>query len=544
MCYDSDVRYKHKKIYKMDNAFSKKGIVFLLLLFYNDLSIEMIKVNKKIIVIGISLLFLALLVGGGTYAFYEWISSSTDVIFDVEGLRVRYVGGADIVGASLIPTRTKEEGISKTIYVELDSTQIVTPTPTLSLYLDLTEFPSPLADASFKWEFYKNDEINPLMTGSFFGYAQGDTIELITNEDITSTMDTYKIILWIDGNEDNNSDMQGQPFLFNLRATGANSVLGYYYELEGIIYKEDGSVCELCDVTVHSDPITTKTTETGYYYLEEIPVGSHTLIVEEKGNEIINDKFRLKKDVTSSITDREVRLNDNSALIFKGGQKRKISQLNFQNKDTLIVRKNDTYKYYLGTDLGIDELFTIDSLILNGGTRVCEENDELVTNINELSNGTHTIKCTVKSRTGITQMSTITVNIDDVIPTISAKTSSNSVTKGTSKLATSYFNIGSYGYTGGTTVCQAGIKTITNISSLTVGSYTLSCTMTTGAGKTATASTSLTIKSTSTSGVPSNCQLMSSSQSCTLSSTCSTIYGYQYKTGPKRCISGRCYYCP
>lgn len=103
--------------------------------------------NKKIKLI-IGIVVLMLLTFGATYAFYEWVSNdNTNITFDVDGLKVRYEGGANITGVSLVPTDTKEEGILKTIDVELDSDQVITPTPSLSLYLDLTAFPSALSDA-------------------------------------------------------------------------------------------------------------------------------------------------------------------------------------------------------------------------------------------------------------------------------------------------------------------------------------------------------------------------------------------------------------
>lgn len=137
------------------------------------------------------LLSLLLLIGGVTYAFYEWTSDNTDVAFHVDGLKVIYNGGTNITDSSIIPTSTKEEGVLKTVEIQLDSSQVITPTPTVSLSLELTAFPSFLADSSFKWELYKNDEIEALATGDFSGKIQGDTIHLISNQNVTNNKDIY-----------------------------------------------------------------------------------------------------------------------------------------------------------------------------------------------------------------------------------------------------------------------------------------------------------------------------------------------------------------
>lgn len=185
--------------------------------------------KKKTGLIMVLVLVLALLVGGVTYAFYEWLSSdNTDVTFDVEGISIKYSGGpnfstGDLEKNKIKPVASYDQGISKKIEVQLDSDQVITPTPTMTLYMDLTEFPSPLADASFKWEVYFNDETTPLATGNFLGMQQGDTITLVSERTISNEKDIYEIFLWIDGNEENDSNMQGHPFKFTIHASGANA---------------------------------------------------------------------------------------------------------------------------------------------------------------------------------------------------------------------------------------------------------------------------------------------------------------------------------
>ena len=178
--------------------------------------------GKKILITTVIAIAIVVL-GGFTYAFYEWSSSETNVGVNVDGLRIIYNGGNSISNANLIPTATKEEGVVKSISVQLDSNQVITPTPSMDLYLDLTTFPSNLADASFIWEVYKDNVL--LNSGNFSDKVQGDSIKILDARTITSTLDTYDIYLWINGNMENDSSMQNQTFAFNIHANGINALL-------------------------------------------------------------------------------------------------------------------------------------------------------------------------------------------------------------------------------------------------------------------------------------------------------------------------------
>ena len=105
--------------------------------------------NKKFI---IGVIVLLLLMVGGTYAYYRWVSSNNmNVEVTIEGGTVTFVGGDNITG-TLIPTATKEEGIKKDVTVKADTIGA-----TLNLYMDLTTMPDELKEKSFEYEVYYND---------------------------------------------------------------------------------------------------------------------------------------------------------------------------------------------------------------------------------------------------------------------------------------------------------------------------------------------------------------------------------------------------
>ena len=176
------------------------------------------------IIIGVSILILSV---GGTLAYYIW-SSNTNAIVNTEVCTptVTFAGGSTINGVDMIPVLTKEEGTIKDIEVKKNST--CNRDVTMNLYLELTTFPTELAESSFVYELYKNSETMAIASGNFSNKKEGDTITLLSNQILNTSKDTYTLYIYIDGNVDNPSTMAGKNFLFKLWGSG-----------EGAIYKEN-----------------------------------------------------------------------------------------------------------------------------------------------------------------------------------------------------------------------------------------------------------------------------------------------------------------
>ena len=126
----------------------------------------------------------------------------------------------------MIPVLTKEEGTIKDIEVKKNST--CNRDVTMNLYLELTTFPTELAESSFVYELYKNSETMAIASGNFSNKKEGDTITLLSNQILNTSKDTYTLYIYIDGNVDNPGTMAGKNFLFKLWGSG-----------EGAIYKEN-----------------------------------------------------------------------------------------------------------------------------------------------------------------------------------------------------------------------------------------------------------------------------------------------------------------
>ena len=179
---------------------------------------------KLYMILGIVVLVLSV---SSSFAYYIWKSSTNALVsLNVCTPTVTFAGGSTINGVDMIPVLTKEEGTIKDIEVKKNST--CNRDVTMNLYLELTTFPTELAESSFVYELYKNSETMAMASGNFSNKEQGNTITLLSNQILNTSKDTYTLYIYIDGNVDNPGTMAGKNFLFKLWGSG-----------EGAIYKEN-----------------------------------------------------------------------------------------------------------------------------------------------------------------------------------------------------------------------------------------------------------------------------------------------------------------
>ena len=179
---------------------------------------------KLYMILGIIVLVLSV---SSSFAYYIWKSTSNALVnLNVCTPTITFAGGSTINGVDMIPVLTKEEGTIKDIEVKKNST--CNRDVTMNLYLELTTFPTELAESSFVYELYKNSETMAIASGNFANKKEGDTITLLSNQILNTSKDTYTLYIYIDGNVDNPSTMAGKNFLFKLWGSG-----------EGAIYKEN-----------------------------------------------------------------------------------------------------------------------------------------------------------------------------------------------------------------------------------------------------------------------------------------------------------------
>ena len=235
---------------------------------------EYLKKYKLYIIIGVSILILSV---GGTLAYYIW-SSNTNAIVNTEVCTptVTFAGGSTINGVDMIPVLTKEEGTIKDIEVKKNST--CNRDVTMNLYLELTTFPTELAESSFVYELYKNSETMAIASGNFSNKEQGNTITLLSNQILNTSKDTYTLYIYIDGNVDNSSTMAGKNFLFKLWGSG-----------EGAIYKEN----------VITTPDSGSSSTSKFFNTEVMREEINTLTIADS-NKVPEEEGVISKDISSN----------------------------------------------------------------------------------------------------------------------------------------------------------------------------------------------------------------------------------------------------
>ena len=172
--------------------------------------------HKKHIIVG-SILVIGAIMVGSSLAWWTWSTSSneqTNVVVTVGGITIDYEDGENITNNNLIPTSTKEQGISKDITVS-STGQVY-----LDLNMEVITLDDGLKDASFKYEIYNGNEL--IKGGNFASNNAGDNIALLSGVTANSTPTTYTLYIWIDGNMSNPNTMYNQNFEFRLNASATD----------------------------------------------------------------------------------------------------------------------------------------------------------------------------------------------------------------------------------------------------------------------------------------------------------------------------------
>ena len=249
---------------------------------------------KLYMILGIIVLVLSV---GSSFAYYIWKSTSNALVnLNVCTPTITFAGGSTINGVDMIPVLTKEEGTIKDIEVKKNST--CNRDVTMNLYLELTTFPTELAESSFVYELYKNSETMAIASGNFSNKEQGNTITLLSNQILNTSKDTYTLYIYIDGNVDNPGTMAGKNFLFKLWGSG-----------EGAIYKENV-------ITTSDNPSTSTSkffnTEVMREEIQSLTIAEDNTVPDTPG--VVSKDISQNKDGTVMLwyTPKEVTSSDGS----------------------------------------------------------------------------------------------------------------------------------------------------------------------------------------------------------------------------------------
>ena len=171
--------------------------------------------EKRIIylIMGVSSILILLI--GITTAWFTWQSeTNTNVTFEVSGLNITSTN-TNITG-TLYPTMDKNNGVVEEFTIKQNN-DISTPV-CANITLTLTTLPTELNHESFRYKIYNGTSL--VGSGNFANTLEGETITIATSQPITTTVSTYKLYIWIDGENYNNPlSMGGKTFLFKLGIT-------------------------------------------------------------------------------------------------------------------------------------------------------------------------------------------------------------------------------------------------------------------------------------------------------------------------------------
>ena len=158
---------------------------------------------------------ISILLIGITTAWFTWQSEvDTSVTFEVSGLNITSTN-TEITG-TLYPTMDKNNRLVEEFTIKQNN-DISTPV-CANITLTLTTLPTELNHESFRYKIYNGT--NLVGSGNFANTLEGETITIATSQPITTTVSTYKLYIWIDGeNYDNPLSMGGKTFLFKLGIT-------------------------------------------------------------------------------------------------------------------------------------------------------------------------------------------------------------------------------------------------------------------------------------------------------------------------------------
>jgi len=112
------------------------------------------KINIKKLIISI-ICTLVLLIGG-TYAAWNFLTEKTDITVLVDGDQISFDAGVNITVDNLLPVYSmysETNVITKDVEVYKENGEY---TAGIDLYLKLTTWPTAFASSSFRWALYKN----------------------------------------------------------------------------------------------------------------------------------------------------------------------------------------------------------------------------------------------------------------------------------------------------------------------------------------------------------------------------------------------------
>ena len=164
--------------------------------------------NKRKLILSLVLLTSVVLLG--TFAWYVWSSKdNTSMNVTIGDLAdVSFKTGNDINITNLSPSFNYDDGALTEFSIRKKkglTTDLYT-----NIYLDITSISDTLKSPSFKYELLSSSDgntYNNVSSGNFQDSSIGK-LNILVNTPLADNKTYYKLYIWIDGNEENNTSMQ------------------------------------------------------------------------------------------------------------------------------------------------------------------------------------------------------------------------------------------------------------------------------------------------------------------------------------------------
>ena len=173
--------------------------------------------KKNAIIMAIAVLFLGLLVTGGTYAYWSWNSNTTKkVVFNTSKDLQEYIiydeGESAFVGEFQV-SNTYTQGIHSTIAVS-KTAEAANVDLVATIMMDINSIgPNMKTSPALKWVVTSGDSTNVgsvLAKGNFVGTNDGDVLTLYPGIEVTQEVKKYTVWIWIDASENPSELLSGE----------------------------------------------------------------------------------------------------------------------------------------------------------------------------------------------------------------------------------------------------------------------------------------------------------------------------------------------
>ena len=165
----------------------------------------------------LAILFLTMVIGTGTLAWIVWSSKdNTKMNVTIGDLAdVSFKTGNDINISNLSPSFYYDDGALTEFSIR--KKKGLTTELNTNIYLDITSISNELKNDNFKYVLLSSSDgntYNEVISSSFKDASVGK-LDIVTDSPLTDGKTYYKFYIWIDGNNENNTTMQGK----NLKGT-------------------------------------------------------------------------------------------------------------------------------------------------------------------------------------------------------------------------------------------------------------------------------------------------------------------------------------